>query len=188
MHLSTSEQRNSHIPNTAISINDLISSLYSQAEHTSSTNTVHKSMETQLSLSNAVSSSDVVNGDDLDDGSWDFKDAEDLDGGSWDFKDASQTIVDSESTISTIGDTHMSTKLKLNSYLDFYSKLKEELCFVTKFHIESLKVRVTGKAVSKSSSDCCLLSEERSQKLTSNFTYHNMLLLLASSRYCCAFW
>ncbi|KAL7157758.1 hypothetical protein ABFS83_02G098300 [Erythranthe nasuta] len=128
MHQSTSDQRNSHTPTSVISINDLISSLYSQTEQTSIVNTVQNPTETQLGLSSAASDSNI-------------EDDEDLDDDSWDFKDASQTIVDSAASNSSIGDTYMSisSKLKLNNYLDFYSKLKEELCFVAQFHIESLK-------------------------------------------------
>ncbi|KAI3472332.1 hypothetical protein Pfo_031232 [Paulownia fortunei] len=138
MHQSTSDKRSSHTPTAVFSINDLISSLYSQSEQTSSINTVQKPTKTQLSLSNAVSSSNIVNDDDH------------LDDSSWDFKDASQTRVDSEVSVSSIGDTCMSisSKLKLNNCLDFYSKLKEELCFVAKCHIASLKQAQGNAALS----------------------------------------
>ncbi|KAI3473465.1 hypothetical protein Pfo_031393 [Paulownia fortunei] len=42
----------------------------------------------------------------------------------------------------------ISSKLKLNNCLDFYSKLKEELCFVAKCHIASLKQAQGNAALS----------------------------------------
>lgn len=130
----TSDQRHNHTA-TTVSINDLISNLYIQAEQTSLINTAQNATDTQSNLSSAFSSSNVVNDDD------------NLDDSSWDFKDASQMTVESEASLSSMGDTYMSvsSKLKLNSYLDFYSKLKKELCFVAKCHIENLKVCVKGK-------------------------------------------
>ncbi|XP_011087384.1 uncharacterized protein LOC105168888 isoform X2 [Sesamum indicum] len=126
---STSEQRNNHTSTTVISISDLISNLYSQTEQISSISTVQTPSKTRLSLSNAVSSPNRVNDDDH------------LDHDSWDFKDASQTRYDSEVSLYSVGNTHLSvsSRRKLNNHLDFYSKLKEELCFVTKCQIESLK-------------------------------------------------
>ncbi|KAL0364782.1 UNVERIFIED_CONTAM: hypothetical protein Sangu_0575800 [Sesamum angustifolium] len=126
---STSDQRNNHTPTTVMSINDLISNLYSQTEQISSISTVQTPSKTRLSLSNAVSSPNRVNDDDH------------LDHDSWDFKDASQKRFDSEASLHGVGNTDLSvsSRLKLNNHLDFYSKLKEELCFVTKCQIESLK-------------------------------------------------
>ncbi|KAG8391005.1 hypothetical protein BUALT_Bualt01G0143000 [Buddleja alternifolia] len=129
MHQSTSDQRNSHTPTTVIS--DLISSLYSQAEQTSSVNTVEK----PTTLSTAVLSSDLVN------------DADHLDDNSWGFQDATQTTLDTEASLFNSGDTYLSisSKLKLSNYLDFYSILKEELCLSAKCHIESIKYDVSGQ-------------------------------------------
>ncbi|KAL3623991.1 hypothetical protein CASFOL_032807 [Castilleja foliolosa] len=124
MHQST-DQRNSHTPTKIISVNDLISSLYSQAEQTSIINPVQQPANTQSSLSDAVSGSIIVNHDDH------------LDDDSWDFKDASQKRVDTEESLFSNEDA--SSKLKLNNYLDFYSRLKGELCLVAKCQLERLK-------------------------------------------------
>ncbi|KAH6772497.1 hypothetical protein C2S51_010901 [Perilla frutescens var. frutescens] len=127
LHRSVSAEKSDHIASSVNSINDMISNLYSQAEK-ASTNTTHNMTETQLNPSSEVSSSNLVDDDDDDDSSWDFK-------------DASQMRVDSEASLSSTGDTYrsISSKLKLDNYLDFYSKLKEELCFVMKHHIDRLK-------------------------------------------------
>ncbi|KAL0422019.1 UNVERIFIED_CONTAM: hypothetical protein Slati_3224800 [Sesamum latifolium] len=153
---STSNQRNNHTPTTVMSINDLISNLYSQTEQISSISTVQTPSETQLSLSNAVSSPNRVNDDDH------------LDHDSWDFKDASETSFDSEASLYTVGNTHLSvsSRLKLNNHLDLYSKLKEELCFVTKCHIESLKQARGSAALSgedAGDSEFQLVSQELEQ-------------------------
>ncbi|KAL0357340.1 UNVERIFIED_CONTAM: hypothetical protein Scaly_1419700 [Sesamum calycinum] len=153
---STSDQRNNHTPTTVMSINDLISNLYSQTEQISSISTVQKPSKTRLSLSNAVSSPNRVNDDDH------------LDHDSWDFKDASQTRFDSEASLHGVGNTDLSvsSRLKLNNHLDFYSKLKEELCFVTKCQIESLKQARGSTALSgedAGDSEFQLVSEELEQ-------------------------
>ncbi|PIN12260.1 hypothetical protein CDL12_15132 [Handroanthus impetiginosus] len=129
MHQATSNQRNSGTPTSVISISDLISSLYSQAELTSSINNIEKLTTAPLSLPDVVSGSNLVNDGDHHDYS------------SWDFKDASQKRVNGESSARSVGETYPSihSELKLNNYLDFYSKLKEELCFVAKCHLETLK-------------------------------------------------
>ncbi|GFP93163.1 hypothetical protein PHJA_001460600 [Phtheirospermum japonicum] len=143
MHQST-DQRNSHTSTRIISVNDLISSLYSQAEQTSFVNPVEKPAKTQLSLSDAVSRSIIVNHDDF------------FDDNSWNFKDASQKRVDTEASLCSNEDA--SSKLKLNDYLDFYSRLKEELCFVAKCQLERLKqpqgnAALSGEDVAASSLD-----------------------------------
>lgn len=114
----------------ANSINDMIANLYSQAEQTS-VNTEHNLTESQLNQSSVVSSSNLVAGGGGDD-----------DDSSWDFKDASEMRFDSEASLTSTVDPYRSksSKLKLDNYLDFYSKLKEELCFVIKNHIDRLKV------------------------------------------------
>ncbi|KAK4402202.1 hypothetical protein Sango_0960900 [Sesamum angolense] len=153
---STSDQRNNHTPTTVMSINDLISNLYSQTEQISSISTVQTPSKTRLSLSNAVSCPNRVNDDDH------------LDHDSWDFKDASQTRFDSEASLHGVGNTDLSvsSRLKLNNHLDFYSKLKEELCFVTKCQIESLKQARGSAALSgedAGDSEFQLVSQELEQ-------------------------
>lgn len=143
MHQSSFERKDNHTAKKVVSINDLISNLYSQIEQTSSMNPVQNPDETLLDLQSTDPISNLLNNDDL------------LDDSSWDFKDASQMIGDSEASLSSMEDTYASTSVKLNNYLDFYSKLKKELYFIAKRHIESLKVCVIVKAVLLSFSDCC---------------------------------
>ncbi|KZV33910.1 hypothetical protein F511_26101, partial [Dorcoceras hygrometricum] len=123
-------ESDNHTPKSVISINDLISSLYSQMEKPSSLNTTQEPIAVELNLSSSMTSSNLgSDGDHLDDASWDFKDA------------ISQRSGDIETSVYSFGDAHLQTspKMKLNNHLDFYSKLKEVLCFVSKNHIEHLK-------------------------------------------------
>ncbi|KAL3814695.1 hypothetical protein ACJIZ3_015963 [Penstemon smallii] len=136
VHQSTSDPKSSLTPTPVISVNDLISSLYSQAEQPS-ISSVKIPTKFELNFSNEVSSSNQENDDDsLDDNSWDFKDA------------FSQTEIYNETSCNSFADPSISSKLKLNDCLDFYSKLKEELCLVAKCHFDSLKQSRSNAAVS----------------------------------------
>ncbi|XP_047946543.1 uncharacterized protein LOC125192909 isoform X2 [Salvia hispanica] len=128
-HQSIPAKKSDHIASSVNSISDMISNLYSQAEQTSSLKTEHNLSESQLNPLSVVSSSDLVDNDDDDDD------------GSWDFKDASGMGFDIKASLTSTGDAYMSksSKLKLDSYLAFYLKLKEELCFIGKNHIDGLK-------------------------------------------------
>lgn len=132
-HQSIPAKKSDHIASSVDSISDMISNLYSQAEQTSSIKTEHNLSESQLNLPSVVSNFDLVDNDDNDDGD---------DDGSWDFKDASEIGFDSKASLTSAGDAYISksSKLKLDSYLAFYLKLKEELCFIGKNHIDGLKV------------------------------------------------
>ncbi|XP_042060016.1 uncharacterized protein LOC121804510 isoform X2 [Salvia splendens] len=158
-HQSIPAKKSDHIASTVDSISDMISNLYSQAEQTSSIKTEHNLSGSQLNLPSVVSSSDLVDNDDNDD--------DDDDGGSWDFKDASEIGFDSQASLTSGEDAYMSksSKLKLDSYLAFYLKLKEELCFIGKNHIDGLK-NAEGDAV---------LSVEgaRAESFDSEFQDHN---------------
>lgn len=118
------------------SINDMMSNLYSQTEKIS-INTQLNLTESQSNPSSVVSSSDLVNGG----GGGDDDDS------SWDFKDASEMRFNNEASLASMGDPYgnNSSKLKLDNYLDFYSKLKEELCFTVKHRIDRLKVLLTSE-------------------------------------------
>ncbi|KAL1561901.1 hypothetical protein AAHA92_04543 [Salvia divinorum] len=133
-HQSIPAKKGVHIASSVNSINDMISNLYSQAEQTS-INTEHNLSESQLNPSSVVSSSNLVDDDDDDDGSWDFK-------------DASEMRFGSEASLTSAVDAYMSksSKLKLDNHLAFYLKLKEELCFIGKNHIDRLK-NAQGDAV-----------------------------------------
>lgn len=142
MHKSISSERSDRITGRVNSIHDMISNLYSQADQTSSTTTVHNDTQSQLNPSSVVSSSNLVDDDDDDDSSWDFK-------------DASPIGIDDEASHSSTGDTYrsISSKLKLDSYLGFYLKLKEELCSAVKHHIYRIKVFTYEGSFTHSSSD-----------------------------------
>ncbi|KAG7968559.1 hypothetical protein I3843_08G160300 [Carya illinoinensis] len=176
-------------PNSNMSINDIISSLYSQAEQSASFNYTSPASDYGMHSNTTVFESDLVNGDDdFDDGSWDFKAAgsetgaedrtsdidlgdsqktlstalelnncmdlysklkeglvngdDDFDDGSWDFKDAgSETRAEDRTSDIDLGDSQktLSTALELNDCIDFYSKLKDELCSIALYHLDNLK-------------------------------------------------
>ncbi|XP_022742520.1 uncharacterized protein LOC111293818 isoform X2 [Durio zibethinus] len=113
-----------------ISINDLISSLYSQAEKNASLNHISNPSEKGLLSSQTEVDSNLVNGDDdLDDDSWEFKGA------------VSGTTGENLNSPLGLGDSYeeYSTKMGLNDYVDFYSKLTAELCFVALSHLDNMK-------------------------------------------------
>lgn len=121
---------NVHSRDPSLSISDLLSNLYSQADSTR-VDSMHKPTENGLVSTNRVSSSDLLDGgDDFEDDSWEFKDA------------VSQVRTNNETPLdsSDDGDQSFSTKTKLNTYVDFYCKLKDELCLVSRCHLDSLKV------------------------------------------------
>ncbi|XP_042065032.1 uncharacterized protein LOC121808546 isoform X2 [Salvia splendens] len=144
-HQSIPAKKSDHIAGNVDSIRDMISNLYSQAEQTSSIKAEHNLSESQLNLPSVVSNSDLVDNDDNND---DDDDDDDDDDGSWDFKDASEIGFDSKASLTSAGDAYMSksSKLKLDGYLAFYLKLKEELYFIGKNHIDGLK-NAEGDAV-----------------------------------------
>lgn len=118
-----------------ISINDLISSLYSQAEQNASVNHIPKASDNGMHSTTTVFESDLVNiDDDFDEDSWDFKDA--VSGTRAEDQSSDIDLVDSQKTLSTT--------LELNDCVDFYCKLKDELCSVVLCRLDNLKV---GKLV-----------------------------------------
>ncbi|XP_073028194.1 uncharacterized protein [Primulina eburnea] len=153
VHQSNSES-DDHTSKSVISTNDLRSSLYNETEKTSSLNTTREPITVELNLSSSTTSSNLGNpndGDHFDDTSLDFKDV------------FSERSGDSEASLYNFRDARLRTsfKMKLNNHLDFYSKLKEVLCFVSKDHIEHLK---------QSQGDDALLGEHASiADLTSEF-------------------
>nr|XP_043631513.1 uncharacterized protein LOC122602961 [Erigeron canadensis] len=108
-------------PSSNLSINDILSDLYSQAQPISSANN-EGNPDGNVSLLHSTGeeySSRVVDDDD------DFND------GSWEFKDASfQSSVENE---------NLSFKKKLNHCMDLYSNLKDDLLVVARHHIHGLK-------------------------------------------------
>ncbi|XP_044466448.1 uncharacterized protein LOC123196453 isoform X2 [Mangifera indica] len=118
-----------------VSISDLITSLYNQAEQKAPVNHSQKPSEIGLdSLIKAVDSN-LVDGDG------------DLDDDSWEFKDAVSRTVDEQISVPGLEDPHVkhSTKvepkklIEQKDYADFYSKLEDELWFVAQCHLDNLK-------------------------------------------------
>ncbi|KAJ6397575.1 hypothetical protein OIU77_018564 [Salix suchowensis] len=96
-------------------INDLISSLYSQAEHNTALIDVQNPCGNGLSPINAVMESNLAgDSDDFDDDSWEFKDA------------SSGTRAEDQASFIGLGEanTDCSSKTELNDYVDFFCKLK----------------------------------------------------------------
>ncbi|XP_041017283.1 uncharacterized protein LOC121259671 [Juglans microcarpa x Juglans regia] len=118
------------IPSSNVSINDLISSLYSQAEENASVNHTPIASDHGMHSSTTLFESDLItSADDFDDGSWDFKTA------------ASGTRTEDRTSDIDLGDSQkpLSTTLELNDYVDFYNTLKDELSSVAVFHLDNLK-------------------------------------------------
>ena len=114
-----------------ISINDLISCLYSHAEKHASLNHISYPSENGVLSSQTDVGSNLVNGDD------------DFDNNSWEFKGVvSGTRGENQNSPLGLGDLYeeYSTKMGINNYVDFYSKLTAELCFVALSHLDNMKV------------------------------------------------
>ncbi|KAG7030252.1 hypothetical protein SDJN02_08599 [Cucurbita argyrosperma subsp. argyrosperma] len=107
----TSEGRDNKNPGSNVSINDMISSLYNQAEKNGSIDYSPEENENGINLSSRMSHSDLGNDDDDD---------------SWEFKDASPNVnVNDQTYVTILGDLPKpsSTKLQFDCYMDFYHKL-----------------------------------------------------------------
>ncbi|KAI8547927.1 hypothetical protein RHMOL_Rhmol07G0233300 [Rhododendron molle] len=112
-----------------ISINDLISNLYYQAEQIPPVDDTGKHTGNGLDSSNEVMDLSLVNSDD------DFEDS------SWDFKDASiQTSTIDQTSLRAQGDTcdNFPTNSDMINFRDFYCKLKDELSTVCRGHLNNL--------------------------------------------------
>lgn len=129
---STSDQRVGIMkPHLNISINDLISSLYSQAEQSTSVNDEQSLNDNGLNSTKIVIPSNLANANhDIDDDSWEFQDA--------------STGARNEDQTSVLGleQSHAkySTKIELNDFVEFFSNLKKELHYIALCHLENLKV------------------------------------------------
>ncbi|KAF5952239.1 hypothetical protein HYC85_010183 [Camellia sinensis] len=132
-----------------ISIHDLLSNLYSQAEQIPSVEKTEKLTGYGLDSSDKVLDPSLMKCDD------DFDDA------SWEFRDASSQTRD-QTSLHSPGEAHQkfSTKLKLNNYVDFYCKLKDELSFVCKCHLGSLKKAQNTASLSGEDAKAAAIGEE----------------------------
>lgn len=123
----TSEGRDNKNPGSDVSINDMISSLYNQAEKNGSTNYSPEENENGINLSSRMSHSDLGNDDD----------------DSWEFKDASPDVnVTDQTYVTILGDLPepSSTKLQFDCYMDFYHKLNLALNHVVHGLLGNLEV------------------------------------------------
>lgn len=102
---------------SSLSINDILSDLYSQAQPISSNGKEDLPHSTgKESISHVVDDDDD---DNFDDGSWEFKDA---------------------SIQSRVENLNPSFEKKLDNFKDFYSNLKDDLAVVARSHLHGLKV------------------------------------------------
>ncbi|XP_041020761.1 uncharacterized protein LOC121262371 isoform X2 [Juglans microcarpa x Juglans regia] len=211
-------------PSSNMSINDIISSLYSQAEQSASFKHTSPASDYRMHSNTMVFESDLVNGDDdFDNGSWDFKAAgsetraedrtsdidlrdsrttlstalelndcvdlysklkeglvnsdDDFDDGSWDFKAAgSETRAEDRTSDIDLGDSQktLSTALELNDCIDFYSKLKDELCSIALYHLDNLKKAQSTAVLSGEEAKAKSLDEDV-QKLYNELHKDNLI-------------
>ncbi|MCD7453737.1 hypothetical protein HAX54_021969 [Datura stramonium] len=126
---NASYSKNDKSPDSIISINDLISNLYSKAEQISPVHSVQVPNSISDSPQDSVPNSNLLNGeDDLDDGEWEFKDG------------SSQMRLDDDISLLTSEDPPQRNLSNLNlDYLDLYTKLRNELCYHAKCHLDDLK-------------------------------------------------
>lgn len=113
---------------SGLSIDDLVSSLYSQVEQNTSENYRPKVNENAIYSATRAVEPDLFNDDD------------DFDEDSWEFKDASANTKAQDQTFVTHDQDAPYAKLHLNDCVEFYHKLKDESCFVMLGHLENLKV------------------------------------------------
>ncbi|GKV08974.1 hypothetical protein SLEP1_g20541 [Rubroshorea leprosula] len=117
-------------PGSNMPIKDLISTLYSQAEQNASINHRDGPNENKFGSTQREVAPDLIQADDgFDDDSWEFKGA------------LSGSGVKNHRSVLGVGDSFKwsLTKGEMNDYVDFYLKLKDELCFVALSHVDSLK-------------------------------------------------
>ena len=127
---TSNPKSNIRSPGSNISINDLLSTLYSQAEQNASVNNMPKESDHETHSTSTVFESDLGNSDDFDDDSWDFKDA--ISGTRAEDQTSDIDLVDSQKKLSST--------LELNDCVDFFCKLKGELCSIALCHLDNLKV------------------------------------------------
>ncbi|KAE9589601.1 hypothetical protein Lalb_Chr21g0310721 [Lupinus albus] len=107
--------------------------------------------ENELQFSLTVLNSGLINGaDDFEDDSWEFKDAFSV-----------TTRQDQASAINHRDlPTQLFTKLETLDYVDFYSKMKDELCNAVLFHVQNLKEAQSVTAISGDHAKAKTLQEE----------------------------
>lgn len=127
---NASHSKNDRSPDSNISINDLISNLYSEAEQTSPVHSVQVTNSISFSPQDSVAHSNLLNGeDDQDDGEWEFKDG----------SSQMRTYNDISFLTSEDPPQRSSSNLNLDNYLDLYSELRNKLCYLAKCQLDDLK-------------------------------------------------
>ncbi|KAI3747387.1 hypothetical protein L6452_09842 [Arctium lappa] len=124
---SSTHGKNMQNQSSNLSINDILSDLYSQAKPISSPSLGHNP-DGEANLLHSTGKEYSSHAEDDDDN---FDDVDNFDDGSWEFKDAS-----SESRPES---QNLSFKKRLHNCMDFYSSLKDELCLVARCHLHVLK-------------------------------------------------
>ncbi|KAM4119202.1 hypothetical protein ACJW30_03G041600 [Castanea mollissima] len=147
---TSNPKSNIQSPGSNISINDLISTLYSQAEQNASVNNMPKESDHETHSTSTVFESDLGNSDDFDDDSWDFKDA--ISGTRAEDRTSDIDLVDSQKK--------PSSTLELNDCVDFFCKLKGELCSIALCHLDNLKKAQSTTALSGEEAKAKALDEE----------------------------
>lgn len=173
-----------------ISINDLISSLYSQAEQNTSVNPIQTPSDDRLGSTQKAVLVDDDDGD-FDDDSWEFKGS------------LSRSIGESQTSTPADEDSHIrySTDVELQEYADFYSKLKDELYVVARCHLDNLKKArgeaslcgedASAEALDKEIKDLsnefhkdCIIAKEQSENhLTSNISLSEFIEVLQEPKF-----
>ncbi|XP_019452245.1 PREDICTED: uncharacterized protein LOC109354301 isoform X1 [Lupinus angustifolius] len=105
-----------------------------------------------------------------------INDADNFEDDSWDFKDAfSETRQDQASAINHRDlPTQLFTKLETLDYVDFYSKMKDELCNAVLFHVQNLKEAQSVATILGDNAKAKTLQEEI-QELSKIFHQDNII-------------
>lgn len=125
--------------NSVISINDLISKLYSQTQLTSSVDSTLKPAENGVhSPAEITVTTPLGEDDDWDDGSWEFKGAYSENG-----------VVEQLSTaiLGNMAQKQSEILPELQNYIDFYDQLRDSLCFLLSCQLDELKKARSSDAV-----------------------------------------
>ncbi|KAD5960561.1 hypothetical protein E3N88_12033 [Mikania micrantha] len=127
---SSTHGKHTRNPSSDLSINDILSDLYSQAQPMNSDGEEDLLQSTsQEYASHVVDDKDKGNDNDNNNDNNNDND-DDFNDDSWEYKDASFQLKK---------ENQNSFKKKLNNCMDFYSNLKDDLCVVASQHLHSLK-------------------------------------------------
>ncbi|CAN1843319.1 hypothetical protein LINPERHAP1_LOCUS37127, partial [Linum perenne] len=122
--ISAPETRNDNrVLNSSLSLNDIISSLYNEVEQTAppASHLKNPGESNGWGPGETALVSTVSNGTEMDDYSWEFKDA--------------SSVPMAETEDSTI----WSSNIELPDWIDLFTKLKEELCLIAYQHLQNIK-------------------------------------------------